>query len=116
MPILKFSGVSKWEVAKYAHKVDEIADLIGAQPENILFICEEDSYVYTKGEKKIIEVERAIYVAIEWMKREDKEQLLTDHIIKFFTNNDSFKNGDPKVITFFTDINGKGYINGKKVG
>ncbi|ATZ19095.1 hypothetical protein ESOMN_v1c07130 [Williamsoniiplasma somnilux] len=104
MPIIKFSGVTQQRVEEYAKKIDEIAELIVAKSENIMFIY-EGSKIYP-----IKDGQSSIYISVEWMSRVDKEQLLTNHLVNFF------KNDSDKVGVFFTDMNNKWYMNGNKIG
>ncbi|WP_026389422.1 DUF1904 family protein [[Acholeplasma] multilocale] len=104
MPILKFSGISEKRVEEYSKKINEIAQLVVADPANIMFIAEGSKIFPEQGKQT------PIYVTVEWMARPDKEQLLTNHLVEFF------KEDSEKVSVFFTEINGKFYVKGNKVG
>ncbi|EOA07278.1 DUF1904 family protein [Mycoplasma yeatsii] len=104
MPIIKFSGVSEERVKEFSNKVNEIAELVTANPENIMFICEDSKVFQLKQEQK------PIYVTVEWLSRPDKEQIFANYIVDFFKEDSS------KVWIFFTDVNGKLYAHTKKVG
>ena len=104
MPIIKISGANEALVNEFANKVEEISDLIVAKPENIMFICENSSVFPKQGKHA------PIYVTVEWVARPDKEQKFAEYITNFFTSNAT------KVWVFFTEVNGKMYANGTKLG
>ncbi|ATZ16713.1 uncharacterized protein DUF1904 [Entomoplasma freundtii] len=101
MPIITFHGIPTQAVEKYYSQVDELATLIGANVANIFFVIDE---------KKVLNTETSAFITVEWMKRETKEQILVDDLGTFFQPYVS------KTAIFFTDINGKFYLNGQKIG
>ncbi|KNG79041.1 DUF1904 family protein [Mycoplasma sp. HU2014] len=104
MPIIKFSGVSEQQVIDFSNKVDEIAQLIVADPTKIMFIC-ENSKIFQKNKQQ-----NPIYVTVEWMSRPDKEELFANYITDFFNE------FSDKVWVFFTEVNNKLFAHKKRVG
>ncbi|AGJ91093.1 DUF1904 family protein [Mycoplasma putrefaciens] len=104
MPIIRFSGVSEQKVLDFSKKVNEIAELVVADPEKIMFIYDNSKVFQLKQDQN------PIYVTVEWIARPDKEQIFAEYIVDFFKDQSS------KVWVFFTDINAKLYAHTKKVG
>ncbi|ATG97683.1 DUF1904 family protein [Mesoplasma lactucae] len=102
MPNIKFSGVDKSVVEKYALKIDEIATLINANKEAIIFIATNDEIFPKRGKQT------PIFITVEWKQRLDKEEIFSKHLTEFF------KEYSDSVRVFFTDINDKWYVNGNK--
>ncbi|WP_031542426.1 DUF1904 family protein [Mesoplasma photuris] len=104
MPIFKFNGVNQERINLYAEKINEISKLIVADPKNIMFICENTIVLPNNGK------DTPIFITIEWMARPDKEQLIVDHLKDFF------KDDSNAVGVFITEMNGKWYMKGNKIG
>lgn len=101
MPIITFNGLPEARIQEYYQKIDEICELIQAKKDAVFFIV---------GNQKIINTKKTAYVTIEWMRREDKEQLFTDHIKSFFAKDVE------RIGVFYTDVNSKLYLDGNKIG
>lgn len=101
MPIITFHGIPTDAVEAYHNQIDEVATLIGANKDNIFFVIDD---------KKVLNTRKSAFITVEWMKRETKEQLFVDHLDSFF------KQYIDKTAIFFTDINGKFYLDRAKLG
>ncbi|SYV94835.1 Domain of uncharacterised function (DUF1904), partial [Mycoplasma putrefaciens] len=60
MPIIRFSGVSEQKVLDFSKKVNEIAELVVADPEKIMFIYDNSKVFQLKQDQN------PIYVTVEW--------------------------------------------------
>lgn len=103
MPVITFQGLPSKAIENYYEdQLDNLSHLIGANKEYIFFVIDEKT--------KILNLSSSAYIRVEWVARRDKEELLVNHLKKYFAN---YTNN---LLVLFTEINGKLFINQQRIG
>lgn len=105
MPILKFFGLEEEHITKYSKKIQELATLVEAKPESILYIFVDSKIVSSNNNDK------KIYVEVEWICRTTN---LRERMVKHLNDNFAFLN--KKISVNFKDINRNYYVDKEMIG
>ncbi|ATZ16872.1 hypothetical protein ELUMI_v1c01460 [Williamsoniiplasma luminosum] len=100
MPTITISGIERKRMEDLYQEIDHISEMVNVHPTKLIFLFAND---------EVFSIEKTIYIQVEWKQRTDKEEIFAKYLKEFF------KDDGDTVSVFFTDVNDKLFVNGRRM-